>query len=509
MDWWKCVVVASALASCGDGSDGTGALENDGTVGDDDSTTTSDSAPACGESDVTAPIISITGHGSGAIAGDIDGDGNADALVSVPGYVEDGDAIGPGRVRVVLGPLEGRTGALDDQPGFNILGEHEDHLAGGIFSPAGDVNGDGLADVIVGVLRTCDIDNPCSTGGETDGDCEPPCAPGPYRLYLVHGKTDTEDVELVAVAGGAGGFAIEHSSESDTLGNALVAPAGDVDGDGLADVAIGAAEAGHGRAYVVLGRTDTTAIDLADVAAGEGGFAIDPELESIGYFPSAIAGAGDVDGDGTDDIVVGDMYTAMGRAYVVFAGEAAATVSLTDVAAGVGGFAIAGEPNAGTGTSVAGLGDIDGDGLAEIGVGAPFWSPDGGASIGRAYVVHGTSDTAMVDLAEVAAGSNGFAIQGTSVAGRIVDGGGDHDGDGVLDVLVDDGSATRAFVVAGKSDGELVVLGESGSIEITPPEGGFFPVADSLVPDLNCDGRADVVLHEVYWAESAVAFVLE
>ncbi len=103
----------------------------------------------------------------------------------------------------------------------------------------------------------------------------------------------------------------------------------DFDGDGLADVIVGAKYAdpagktSAGESYVVFGKADGTAVDLSDVAAGNGGFVIngiDPDDLSGG----SVSGAGDVNGDGLDDVIVGAKYAdpggnnAAGESYVVF-----------------------------------------------------------------------------------------------------------------------------------------------------------------------------------------------
>jgi hypothetical protein len=139
------------------------------------------------------------------------------------------------------------------------------------------------------------------------------------------------------------------------------------------------------------------AIQLADVSAGIGGFAVDGERH-FDESGRAVAGAGDVNGDGLADLIVGASEAApndlghAGRAYVVFGKADPDKVSLADVTQGIGGFALDGEAEGDlAGHSVSGIGDMNGDGLADVIVGAPgsFTSERSG----RAYVVFGKASS--------------------------------------------------------------------------------------------------------------------
>jgi len=117
------------------------------------------------------------------------------------------------------------------------------------------------------------------------------------RNYVVFGKTGGAAIDLSAVANGNGGFVIkEHSVYSFVYSSVSVAAAGDVNGDGLADLIAG--EPSAGRSYIVFGKTGGAAIDLSAIATGSGGFVIDGSGESV-------AAAGDVNGDGLADLIVG------------------------------------------------------------------------------------------------------------------------------------------------------------------------------------------------------------
>ncbi len=131
--------------------------------------------------------------------------------------------------------------------------------SGGSVSGAGDVNGDGLADLIVGARWA-------SPGGNASAG----------ESYVVFGKVDGTAVELSDVVAGSGGFVINGIDPGDVSGFS-VSGAGDVNGDGLADVIVGARYADGagtyaGESYVVFGKADGTAVDLSDVANGSGGF---------------------------------------------------------------------------------------------------------------------------------------------------------------------------------------------------------------------------------------------
>ena len=148
-----------------------------------------------------------------------------------------------------------------------------------------------------------------------------------------------------------------------------------------------------GNSYVVFGTTDTTEIDVSDIAEGNGGFVIRGKqlYEESGY---SVSTAGDVNGDGLADLIIGAIGaypngTDSGSTYVVFGTTETSTIELSNVAAGSGGFVIHGKDDyKESGYSVSTAGDINGDGLTDLIVGARrgrFGS--GGRMQGNSYVV--------------------------------------------------------------------------------------------------------------------------
>ncbi|HRF57254.1 MAG TPA: hypothetical protein PLV58_07640, partial [Campylobacterales bacterium] len=173
--------------------------------------------------------------------------------------------------------------------GFAINGEVANDNSGVSVSSAGDVNGDGLADLIVGAFSS-------DTGATNAG-----------RSYVVYGKSDFATVNLSTIAAGTGGFAINGETASNSSGFS-VSSAGDVNGDGLADLIVGAYVYGTstGRSYVIFGGTEwlTTSVSATGAVTGTGA------AEAIVGSSSAdtLTGGGGIDrffaGDGDDVIVL-------------------------------------------------------------------------------------------------------------------------------------------------------------------------------------------------------------
>ncbi len=272
--------------------------------------------------------------------GDVDGDGRADAAVGMPAY-------NAGAGQVVI--LKGRAGGWPVPPAAEALNTSDSRLIvsdasgiGAYIAPAGDVNGDGLADLLVG--------NP------TDEE-----------VYVVFGRigpmgADWNLKELKNSNQGARGVVL-YSSEG-SIG-AWVAPAGDVNGDGYADLLIGATGV-SGRVYLVLGRKNFSSRTV-DIKSDAG--AVLP-LDAAG---APALGVGDVTGDKLGDFIVADpnnSYKGASPALYLFAGSAnfqkassthpqQSLKPLTDRAATFTGPA----PLA---TSTAALGDVNGDKLADF-----------------------------------------------------------------------------------------------------------------------------------------------
>jgi hypothetical protein len=320
------------------------------------------------------------GDGAGAAvagAGDVDGDGLADLIIGAAGH--DGGGADAGQACLFFGAslLAGGAGERSlASADLCFTGEGAGHEAGISVAGAGDVDGDGLDDLLIGAWGSSRAGTEAGVG------------------YLVLGASALS-AGAAAVDLGEADLALLGEDRFDRAGGSVSA-AGDVDGDGLGDVLIGAwgqdqGGSAAGMAYLLLGASlgaagpgelDLSAADVAFVGEAAGDRAGD-----------ALAAAGDVDGDGLDDLLVGAPFSADGGAD---AGKAWLVRGATLPAVGGGlldlsaaDFAFIGEAaKDSAGSRLCGAGDVDGDGLADLLIGA-YRSDRGAAGGGAAYLVFG------------------------------------------------------------------------------------------------------------------------
>ncbi|MBL0055239.1 MAG: FG-GAP repeat protein [Chitinophagaceae bacterium] len=409
-----------------------------------------------------------------ASAGDVNGDGYSDVIAGARLF-DDGANAGEGRAFVYHGSPAGLsvspTNNLDDgnQAGANF---------GYSVALAGDVNADGYSDVIIGAHQ---FDDGANT---VEG-----------RAFVYHGSatglsaTPNSTLDDADQAGAQFGFS--------------VSSAGDVNGDGYSDVAIGApyyddgANADEGRAFVYHG-------SAAGLSASPNNIPDDAN-QAGARFGYSVAFAGDVNSNGFSDLIIGAPYfddgvnADEGRAFLYFgvsSGLQASPVSVADDANQASAF---------LGCSVATAGDVNADGKSDVIIGAYGYDDGANTDEGRAFVYYGTgtglpaSPSSTPDDANQAGANFGYRVACA----------GDVNGDGDNEVLIgapeyDDGANTaegRVYVYHGSGTGLSAT--PNSTLDDCNQAGARFGISVSTAGDVNGDGYSDVVIGAAYYDDGA------
>jgi hypothetical protein len=448
-----------------------------------------------------------------ASAGDVNGDGYDDVIAGAP-YYETANS-NAGKAYLYLG---GATG-LAATPSWTSSGDDQAGAFYGVSTgSAGDVNGDGYDDVIIGAqyyntgnfnagkaylylggsaglaatpIWTSSGDNQVgacygssvASAGDVDGDGYDDVIIG----AIVFDTTNAEAGKAYLYLGGAAGLAATPSwtSSGDDQFNAcygsLVASAGDVNGDGYDDAMVVAS--GYdtptfdaGKAYLYLGSEAGLGATAAWTSSGDN--------QDSAYYGSALAGAGDINGDGYDDVIAGayayDTPTFdAGKAYIYLGGSAGLAAAPSWTSSG------GNQASAHFGGSAASVGDINGDGYDDVLVAADGYNTVNN-NAGKAYMFLGGS--AGLGTAETWTSSGddqGAAFYGSEVASA-----GDVNGDGYGDFLVAANSYDASNSDVGKAYLYCGIWTSNGDDQAQ----ARFANSIASAGDVNGDGYSDVIV---------------
>jgi len=441
--------------------------------------------------------------GSAVAAGDINGDGIQDLIIGARGL-----SGGAGAVYVVFGkasytnPYDLTT--LNGTTGFRIDGINANDQTGWSVA-SGDINGDGVADVVIGANAA-----------------DPSALNGAGSVFVVFGSKSTW-ASTFALTGidGTNGIRIDGVTAGDEVGQSVAA--GDVTGDGFADIIIGAKgyNSGDGGVYAVFGAA--TYARSQYTLNNNGVTGIIPNTAATGYRIQSIGSSeqmgysvatGDINGDGLGDIVIGHRgYNTSSGLVSMYLGKGRGSNS-TPVKAenlnGRNGFHLqGGAANNQTGAAVA-VGDVNGDGMGDIIVGANGATASGRATAGITYVLYG-NNSRKYPIFKVANfnATNGYEIHGaaaTNVSGTAV-AVGDINADGVGDVLTGANAASpggraaagSSYIVFNASTApgtifDLLTINGTNGFQLDGGTAGDNSGEFLATGDINGDGKGDAIV---------------
>ena len=390
------------------------------------------------------------GIGLGA-PGDIDGDGAVDLVVGSP-YDDDG-AYNAGAVFVVFLETDGsvkKAQKLSNLYGnigsFYVLDASD--MFGHSVAGLGDIDGDGVVDLVVGALFDDD-------GGSNAG-----------AVYVLFLETDGIVKNAQKISMLYGYFNAYYTLDvGDDLGSGASA-LGDIDGDSVGDLAVGAYHDGDGGAstgavYILFLATDGKLKNAQKVSNWYGNFGAFYTLTGSDNFGSSIAVLGDIDGDSLLDLAAGnhgddDGGTNAGAIFVLFLDTNGSINGAQKVSMIFGSFSIYYTLDASDnfGYSLAALGDIDGNGVVDLAVGS-LTDGDGGSNTGAVYILYLKTDgdvSSAQKLSNLYGNVKSFyTLEASDFFGVSVTALGDVDGDGIMDLAIgaygdDDGSAGAGAV---------------------------------------------------------------
>jgi hypothetical protein len=402
---------------------------------------------------------------------------------------------------------------LNGNNGFIVEGINDDNL-GYSVSNAGDLNGDGIEDIVIGSPLS-DPNNKSNSG----------------KTYVIFGSKEgfSKTFDL-STLNGTNGFVVNGAGEGDESGRSVSA-IGDINGDGIDDLAIGAPFADingvdSGASYVIFGSKApnhfSKPIELLNLDPAKG-FTIRGSQagNNVGW---SVSSAGDINGDSIKDLLIGATNSGgnsgpgiKGESYVIFGKKgdfgSGSSLKLSNLGLKEGLRIISNEPD-NLGYSVSDAGDINGDGVNDLIIGAPYADPNGTYNAGQSYVIYGRSSdkpfTNNVINVSTLSSSNGFVINGENggKSGYFISKAGDINGDGISDLIIGAKNASvngqewvgKTYIVFGNKNGfgsSLNVSDLNGSNGFTINGINAFDNSGYSVSntgDINNDGIDDLIL---------------
>ena len=381
-------------------------------------------------------------------AGDVNGDGYSDVIIGANCY-----SSFKGKAYVYYGSSTG----LSTTPTWTTIGENTNDYFGYSVSTAGDVNGDGYSDVIIGAY--------CYSSWKG-------------KAYVYYGSP----TGLSATSN----WTTQGENTYDQFGFS-VSTAGDVNGDGYSDVIIGARYylSNKGKAYVYYGSSLGLSSTPNWIGTGE---------NNNDQFGFSVSTAGDVNGDGYSDVIIGarSYLSNKGKAYVYYGNSSGLSTTANWTAIGENTSDV-------FGVSVSSAGDVNGDGYSDVIIGAYGYS----SGKGKAYIYYGSLTGLSTISNWTAVGENTSDLFGWSVSSA-----GDVNGDGYSDVII------GAYQYSSYRGKVYLFQGSSGGLSTTPNwtatgenTNNYFGNSVSTAGDVNGDGYSDVIISSFGYSSIGKVYV--